>query len=115
MSVILGAFTLMAPVGSQRSVVAPSLSWTMADGRLRTHVITTRFTWQYEWVARGAQLADVRSALNAAMLAEVTFRPWDEVVNYTVKVLPESVNEEPEGQTSDGAYRVTATIAEVTA
>lgn len=116
MSVTLGSYnTLPNPVKSRKSQVAPGVVLTMADGSERRQVFTTRYVWEYEWVARSTDLTNVRAAIAAAITAEKTFKPWDEAGTYTVAVDGASVTDEPEGVTSDGAYRVGCSIRELTA
>lgn len=116
MSVTLGTYTTLPnPVSARRRVVAPGQSRTMADGSLATHRKCARYVWEYAWEGATADMADVIAACEAAILASKTFKAWEAAPTYTVVVDPDSYSVAPLDDSDGNAWRVSATIYEVTA
>jgi len=113
MSVTLGSYTLPNPVESNESRIIAGSAWEMADGDEAWHILKKRRRWQYTWVAQGTDLSNIRAAIDAAISAAKTFVPWEGGGPYTVRVDGASVQVEPAGQTSDGYWRVSCAIRQV--
>ncbi|MHB0874572.1 MAG: hypothetical protein ACYC5O_00865 [Anaerolineae bacterium] len=117
MSVTFGAYTLRSPAydGDDNGFVAPGASWTTGTGSKRTHILTTRKTWNYTWVVYSSEMANIWAAVLAAISAPVSFVPWDEATTYSVQVPVESASKKPKPLANDTEYTITCTIEEVTA
>ena len=109
MSETLGAYTLPNPTESSQGRIWVGEAWTNAAGNELVNSIAVRRSFSRTWVATGTDLSNLRSALNAAIATPASFTPWDGGT-YTVRVEAGSISDEPAGQTSDGHYRISATL-----
>lgn len=116
MSVTLGSYTTLPnPSQARQRIEAPGQVRTMADGSLVSHRKCARYTWDYTWEVATASLANLVAAIEAAILATKTFKPWDTASTYSVVVDPDSYSVEPMEDSDGNAWRVSATMREVTA
>lgn len=90
--------------------------WTMANNNEVMHLPGSGVRWifEIEWRLADADTTNLIAALNAAITAEKTFKPPDEVTTYQVYVDPSSYTiEELEGA-GGKAKRIRATLRSTT-
>ena len=77
MSETLGSYTLPNPTESSVGRIWVGEAWTNAAGNELVNHIARRRSFRRTWIAKGTDLGYIRSALDAAIQAPVSFTAWD--------------------------------------
>lgn len=117
MSVMLGGASLPDPGGTGADGHTEEMSelLDMCDGSRRKHLVgSARKVWTYTWVRYNTQAAVIQTAIEAAIAAgSATFRPWDEVMTYTVEVMTGSHRWSTRPVSGDRQWTISAQFREL--